>query len=61
MSDILLAIQTSAYLHSVSSVSICIIIVTVLSSGSYPVPESMKGEYDINPAWADKTQEDLEQ
>jgi len=29
--------------------------------GSYPVPESMKGEYDINPAWADKTQEDLEQ
>ena len=56
MSDILLAIHICT-----PSVSICIIIVTVLSSGSYPVPESMKGEYDINPAWADKTQEDLEQ
>ena len=29
-------------------------------SGNYPVPDSMKGEYDVNPAWASKTQEDLE-
>ena len=28
--------------------------------GNYPVPDSMKGEYDVNPAWASKTQEDLE-
>ena len=33
----------------------------LLYLGSYPVPESMKGEYDVNPAWASKTQEDLEE
>ena len=56
----MLAIQISAYCIP----SLCQYLhynCTLLSSGSYPVPESMKGEYDINPAWADKTQEDLEQ
>jgi len=32
---------------------------TAWEQGSYPVPESMKGEYDVNPSWANKTQEDM--